>query len=329
MTDEMYEQLTPYLVGARPNTYTFTKAVAESMIFDDEEANQHLPVIMVRPSIVTGIWLEPIPGWIDNANGATGLIALAGKGLLRSMCGDMVRHRADLVPVDIVANTLIVAAWHRGSAKGTPLSVIHCTTGNLNPTSWSQVIYTTIHNFTYEVPLVDLYRIPGGRVTPNRFEHRLRLFFDHLIPSYAIDFVTRLRGQRPRMVRVYEKILKVLDALSYFYNRTWDFDSNAIQILNQQLSDEDSRVFYIDVKKIDWPNYYLNYHAGVRKHIFKEEPSTIPKAKKIQFRRRLLANTIYLSFLMFFFFDDLELDFLKKFSGESIIFFFGREGIEI
>lgn len=41
-------QLTPSLIGNRPNTYTFTKALAESMLL--KEAG-NLPVAIVRPSI--------------------------------------------------------------------------------------------------------------------------------------------------------------------------------------------------------------------------------------------------------------------------------------
>lgn len=41
-------QLTPSLIGKRPNTYTFTKALAEHMLL--KEAG-NLPVAIVRPSI--------------------------------------------------------------------------------------------------------------------------------------------------------------------------------------------------------------------------------------------------------------------------------------
>ena len=49
-------------------------------------------------------------GRTDTYNGPTGVWAAVGSGLLRVWPG----HRSlylDLVPVDIVANTLIVAAW--------------------------------------------------------------------------------------------------------------------------------------------------------------------------------------------------------------------------
>lgn len=269
------------------------------MIVDDQAANQHIPIIIVRPSIVTAIWRDPIPGWIDNVNGATGLIALGAKGLLRSMCGDLKRVRADLVPVDVVANTLIVAAWYRASTKDSLVPVIHCTTGALNPVYWGQVVDTTLHYFTRDMPMSDLYRIPGGRVTPNRFEHRLRLFFDHLLPAHAVDLVCKIAGRRPMMVRTYEKINKVLGTLEYFYTHEWDFQSTGIVALNGRLSEDDRKVFYIDVSKIDWADYFNGYHAGVRKYIFKEQPSTVAVARRVHFRRRLLTKLVMLSVVLF------------------------------
>lgn len=272
------------------------------MIVDEEKANQHLPIVIVRPSIVTATWREPMPGWIDNVNGATGLIALGAKGLLRAMCGDIRRARADLVPVDVVANTLIVAAWHRGSAKGSPMPVIHCTTGMLNPVYWAHVVDSTVHFFTHKMPLVDLYRIPGGKVTKNRLDYRLRLFFDHLVPAYVIDLLCKITGRRPFMIRTYEKIYKVLDTLEYFYTHEWDFESKGIASLNSQLSENDRREFFIDVKEIDWVAYFDHYHAGVRQHIFKEHPSTVAAARRIQFRRRVLTNLVLLGFLLLIFY---------------------------
>jgi fatty acyl-CoA reductase len=65
---------------------------------------------------VTAAWKEPIPGWVDNLNGPTGLIAGAGKGVLRTiLCyRDLV---ADLIPVDIAINLLISVAWHTATAR--------------------------------------------------------------------------------------------------------------------------------------------------------------------------------------------------------------------
>lgn len=44
----IYLQLTPTLIGKRPNTYTFTKALTEQMLLEEAK---NLPVAIVRPSI--------------------------------------------------------------------------------------------------------------------------------------------------------------------------------------------------------------------------------------------------------------------------------------
>lgn len=60
---------------------------------------------------VTAAWKEPVPGWVDNISGITGIMMEIGRGTIRSIiCND--KLRVDIVPVDIVVNTLIAAAWH-------------------------------------------------------------------------------------------------------------------------------------------------------------------------------------------------------------------------
>lgn len=60
------------LVGKCPNTYTYTKAMAEQVL---EKESGNVPLAIVRPSIVSAALKEPFPGWIDNLNGMTGILA--------------------------------------------------------------------------------------------------------------------------------------------------------------------------------------------------------------------------------------------------------------
>ena len=80
MDDKLVEELTPKLIAGRPNTYTFTKALAETMLLGESGT---LPAAIVRPSIVLSSFREPVAGWVDNWNGPTGIIAAAGKGFFR------------------------------------------------------------------------------------------------------------------------------------------------------------------------------------------------------------------------------------------------------
>ncbi|CAF1102789.1 unnamed protein product [Didymodactylos carnosus] len=108
MDSSVFDVLTTKLIRDRPNTYTYTKALAEFVI---SEEGIDLPIAIIRPSIVGASWKEPFPGWIDNYNGPSGLIISLGKGMLRTMLGNS-NARADIVPVDIVANMMISVAWY-------------------------------------------------------------------------------------------------------------------------------------------------------------------------------------------------------------------------
>ena len=62
-----------------PNTYTFTKQIAEYLVYSESK----IPTVILRPSIVGASWLEPSIGWVDNFNGPTGLIQAHSMGILR------------------------------------------------------------------------------------------------------------------------------------------------------------------------------------------------------------------------------------------------------
>jgi thioester reductase-like protein len=61
------------LFEGRPNTYTFTKAVAEHYV---DQNRGELPVAIARPSIVTASKKEPLVGWVDSVNGPGGATLL-------------------------------------------------------------------------------------------------------------------------------------------------------------------------------------------------------------------------------------------------------------
>jgi alcohol-forming fatty acyl-CoA reductase len=66
-------------------------------------------MIDTRLKLVASSLHEPFPGWIDNLTGFTGLTVSILRGTLRTSITD-VNCDVEVVPVDIVVNTLIVAA---------------------------------------------------------------------------------------------------------------------------------------------------------------------------------------------------------------------------
>lgn len=58
MDDGIVRDITPRLIGDRPNTYTYTKALAEFVV---QQEQGKLNIAIVRPSIVGASWHEPFP----------------------------------------------------------------------------------------------------------------------------------------------------------------------------------------------------------------------------------------------------------------------------
>uniref|UniRef100_A0A803TYX1 Fatty acyl-CoA reductase n=1 Tax=Anolis carolinensis TaxID=28377 RepID=A0A803TYX1_ANOCA len=141
MDDNLVNDITPKLLGDRPNTYTYTKALAEYIV---QQGGAKLNVAIIRPSIVGASWKEPFPGWIDNFNGPSGLFIAAGKGILRTMRASN-NAVADLIPVDVVINTTIAAAWYSGVNRPRNIMVYNCTTGGTNPFHWGEVGMSFCH----------------------------------------------------------------------------------------------------------------------------------------------------------------------------------------
>ena len=76
MSEEAMAAMQPDILGSQPNTYTYTKRLSEVLV-RDQYSNEKLPVLIVRPSIVSPSFKEPVPGWVDSLNGPPGIL-LAG-----------------------------------------------------------------------------------------------------------------------------------------------------------------------------------------------------------------------------------------------------------
>lgn len=70
-----------------------------------------------------------MPGWVDNLNGPTGILVGAGKGVIRTMhCN--AELQADVVPVDVAINSLIILAYKLGTSPRMDEPMVYHITAN-------------------------------------------------------------------------------------------------------------------------------------------------------------------------------------------------------
>lgn len=275
MDEDLINQLTPKIIGDRPNTYTFTKALAETLLSEECKA---LPVAIVRPSIVTAAWREPLRGWVDNINGPTGLVLAVGKGIMRTMLYDG-NAIADLIPVDAVINVMITAAWSVSTKPTNQLMIYNVTSGQENPITWGD-IERIAFPVLLRYPSVEVFRYPGGSFKHSRLVNDISCLLQHVIPAYLVDAFLGLTGRKRMMVRAVEKLHKAITSLEDFTTCQWQFKCNNVLALSKELQGSDKETFAFDIRQLHWPTYWEDYVLGMRKFILKEDHSSLPIARK-------------------------------------------------
>ncbi|XP_023236666.1 putative fatty acyl-CoA reductase CG5065 [Centruroides sculpturatus] len=241
MDEDTINAITPKLISGRPNTYTYTKALAENLL--EEECGQ-LPVAIVRPSIVSSSWKEPFPGWVDNFNGPTGIIAAVS------------------IYFYILPNEIKV----------------------YNNTSNNCITWDCVYRYVFPLfsvyPPLEVFRIPGGDCTTNRLWNSFRNIIDHYIPALIYDLISYMMGKKPMMINLYRKLSKALDSLEYFATNEWKFRCDNTQKLAEILSIEDRQTFCFDTTNLNWLTYWEESILGIRKYLFREDHASLPLARK-------------------------------------------------
>lgn len=292
LDEDKLTQITPILLGNYPNTYVFTKAIAEQVIRNE---GNNLPIALFRPSIVIASLKEPVAGFIDNVYGATGVLLGAAVGLLRTLHCDRNKH-ADMVPADYVVNSCIATAWEVAKAK------------TLNENKETQVAGSCEEKFEKEVPVYNFVSTPerpltwgmfqklGQKHAPqvpselciwhyfffllkNRVHHQIAVFLLHTLPAYIVDFIALCIGKKPLLVKGYQKLNKFAAVIAYFATQEWEFKNDNVQALWQRLNKTDKELFEFSMKLLNWDSYFYTYVRGARIYLLKDPLETIPKGK--------------------------------------------------
>ncbi|XP_011864992.1 PREDICTED: putative fatty acyl-CoA reductase CG5065 isoform X2 [Vollenhovia emeryi] len=279
LDDESIDLITSKLIHPHPNTYTYTKCLAETLV-----ANEYpnIPCCIARPSIVLPSYEEPMPGWVDNLNGPIGLLVGAGKGVIRSMhCNG--NYHVEFIPVDFAINTLIAISYKltTDKKKSKSIPVINVTQGNIKRLTWAEVLEKGRERL-YEYPFDGVIWYPDGDIRSSKCVHNLFIFFFHIIPAYLIDFLMLIFLQKRFMVNLQNRISNGLELLQYFTTREWKFCNDKFNKLHEELQGADKEIFINFHYDIDVDEYIKNIILGTRQYCMKEDLSTLPKARRHQ-----------------------------------------------
>jgi thioester reductase-like protein len=130
------------IIGAYPNTYTFTKALTERTL---QKRRSNIKICIVRPSIVISAFKEPCVGWTETLSAMGGLVFAVMLGLINHLhCNST--SILDIVPVDFVSN-LILCTTAFAATDSKNLNIVHSSTSQQNPAYLFKIIEIVLQIF--------------------------------------------------------------------------------------------------------------------------------------------------------------------------------------
>jgi len=247
-----------------PDAYAFTKAMGERALI---ESRGDIPVSIVRPSIIESAWTQPFSGWIRGFRMAEPILLNFGKGLLSQFPG-VSEGIVDVIPVDIVVNT-IVAVAAKGPAEEP--EIFQAATGSCNPLRYKQLVDET-HQWYVEHPLYDDRDQP---ISPPNWQYASRGAVPRqlarakkglTIAGKAIDKLP-IRGQQASISAELEEkrelVSKALDYVNLYGAYTECeavYQTDRLIELHNNLDPADQEVIGCDPRVIDWHVYFNEIH---------------------------------------------------------------------
>jgi fatty acyl-CoA reductase len=135
------------IIGKYPNTYTFTKSLAERAL---KKRHGHVKLAIIRPSVVIGSAEEPVLGWTETISAMGSMTFAAMLGLINYLhSGDKLIF--DAIPVDYVSNLILASTAKTACAPPGTLNVIHSTSSKQNPAT-VKFIVDVIMEYTQRYP---------------------------------------------------------------------------------------------------------------------------------------------------------------------------------
>ncbi|KAI3839457.1 hypothetical protein MKX03_017718 [Papaver bracteatum] len=235
------------------NTYAFTKALGEIIIGPHFKTN--FPVVIVRPTAVTGTYREPFPGWIEGFKALDPMVINVGRGKLPCFLGDY-ESLFDIIPGDMVVNAIIVAMVnakannHIYSNNDDDIIYHISSSAHTEPTRLVRLLEYA-YDYFCKNPLMgrDI-----GEIFKPVFFPTMSSFQEHVHNNYVVTMKEDILQLAKRLAEIYEPYLLFKGVFSTSATdqlRLWT---------TSYYGPGEADIFDFDPKKIDWEDYMINIH---------------------------------------------------------------------
>ncbi|KAG2328021.1 hypothetical protein Bca52824_010749 [Brassica carinata] len=249
-----------------PNTYVFTKSMGEMLLGNHRE---NLPLVIIRPTMITSTFSEPFPGWIEGLRTIDSVIVAYGKGRLKCFLADS-DSVLDLIPVDMVANAMVMAvAIHAG--KSGSQNVYHVGSSCKNPLTFGQLHDLAASYFT-KSPLVGRDGSPiivsKGTILSTMAQFSFYMTLRYKLPLQMLRLINLVypwwNGNKykdiDRKIKLAMRLVDLYRPYVLFKGIFDDMNTERMRLKRQDINKEIYGSLEFDPKSIDWEDYITNIH---------------------------------------------------------------------
>jgi thioester reductase-like protein len=246
-----------------PNTYTFTKSLAESLI---AKYGGGLPIAIVRPAIVETSVTKPFRGWNEGINTSASLSYLLGTSFRQLPSNE--RKRLDIIPVDAVCAGMTLIGAALVERRHDPMYQL--ATSVTNPCDMGRSIELTSlgHRRHYRAQEGLEYwlrlRMDAISVSKERYQRMsapAQKMIIRSIQRIMAPLPSAMKKPLAKTERNLERVEKLVGLFEPFIlHNEHDFVADNVEKLAQALTPEEREVFGYDTAGLDWWEYWINIH---------------------------------------------------------------------
>ncbi|KAJ8916682.1 hypothetical protein NQ315_000327, partial [Exocentrus adspersus] len=292
--DDTMSNFNKIILGDIPNSYTFSKALAEALV---HEHIGKMPFMIVRPAVVIPTIEDPFPGWCNNLQGPMGLFVGGGKGVIRSMYMDSKSH-ANFVPVDSAVSAMLVCIWNYLSNENAPYIINLCVPQRDIQINWEEIMLAGHDVINNKVPFNNILWYPGGTLTKSRLYNQINFVLFQLIPAVVVDFFLFLFSYKPILYDIQMRVHKGQVMFEYYTDKAWNFETKNIETIRRKLNAREKKIYEVERDVIDVKDYLAKCILSVRRNILKETDDMLPAARRNMKIMYVLDKVVKVAFLI-------------------------------
>ncbi|CAH2072163.1 unnamed protein product [Thlaspi arvense] len=260
-----------------PNTYVFTKAMGEMLMGHYRE---NLPLVIIRPTMITSTLAEPFPGWIEGLRTIDSVIVAYGKGRLKCFLADL-NTVFDLIPADMVVNAMIATATAHAGETGNQ-SIYHVGSSFQNPVTFGQLHQFTARYFAKK-PLIARNGSPiivsKGTILSTMGLFSLYITLRYKLPLQILRLINIIypwsKGDKynddTRKINLAMRLVELYQPYLLFKGIFDDLNTERLRMKRKENIKEFDGSFEFDPKSINWGDYMENTHIpGLITYVLKQ-----------------------------------------------------------